>query len=156
MTCQECRTENPDPSRFCRECGAKLLLPCSQCGFENLPGDKFCGECGCDLRESQEPPSIDYSQPHTYTPEALAKKILTARESIEGERKLVTVLFADVADYTSISEKLDPEEVHRIMDGCFRILVEEIHRREGTIDKFTGDGVHTMPHGTHATRASTR
>jgi class 3 adenylate cyclase len=64
-----------------------------------------------------------------------------ARASLEGERKVVTVLFADVAGFTSLSEKLDPEEVHQIMEGCFQILMDEIHRYEGTIDKFTGDGV---------------
>jgi class 3 adenylate cyclase len=60
---------------------------------------------------------------------------------MEGERKLVTVLFADVANYTSMSEKLDPEEVHQIVDGCFRILMDEIHKYEGTVTQFTGDGV---------------
>ena len=86
-------------------------------------------------------PPIDFSQPQSYTPKYLADKILTTRSSIEGERKLVTVLFADVANYTSLAEKLDPEEVHQIMDGCFKILMDEIHRYEGTINQFTGDGV---------------
>jgi len=71
--------------------------------------------------------------PESYTPKYLADKILTSRSTIEGERKLVTVLFADVANFTSISEKLDPEEVHLIMDGCFKILMDEIHKYEGTI-----------------------
>jgi predicted ATPase/class 3 adenylate cyclase len=88
----------------------------------------------------------------------LADKILTTRSSIEGERKLVTVLFADVANYTSISEKLDPEEIHRIMDGCFKILMDEIHKFEGTINQFTGDGVMALfgapvAHEDHAQRA---
>jgi class 3 adenylate cyclase len=83
---------------------------------------------------------------------------LTTRSSIEGERKLVTVLFADVANYTSISEKLDPEEVHQIMDGCFKILMDEIHKYEGTINQFTGDGVMSLfgapvAHEDHAQRA---
>ncbi|MCP4273295.1 MAG: adenylate/guanylate cyclase domain-containing protein [Gammaproteobacteria bacterium] len=84
---------------------------------------------------------MDYSEPQSYTPKFIADKILTTRSSIEGDRKLVTVLFADVANYTSISEKLDPEEIHQIMDGCFKILMEEIHKYEGTINQFTGDGV---------------
>jgi class 3 adenylate cyclase len=70
---------------------------------------------------------MDYSKPQNYTPKHLADKILTTRSSIEGERKLVTVLFADVANFTSVSENLDPEEVHRLMDGCFKILMEEFH-----------------------------
>jgi predicted ATPase/class 3 adenylate cyclase len=85
-------------------------------------------------------------------------KILTTRRSIEGERKLVTVLFADVADYTAISEKRDPEEVHGIMNGCFEILMDKIHNYEGTINQFTGDGVMALfgapvSHEDHAQRA---
>jgi class 3 adenylate cyclase/tetratricopeptide (TPR) repeat protein len=158
MRCPKCQSENPETRKFCRECGAKLLQICPQCGSENLPGDKFCGECGHDLREPKEAPFIDYSQPQSYTPKSLVDKILAARSTLEGERKLVTVLFADVAGYTSISEKLDPEEVGQIMDGCFGVLIDEIHRYEGTIDKFTGDGAMALfgapvAHEDHAQRA---
>ena len=111
MACPKCQTENPEENIFCRECGAKLLKACPQCGAEVLPGDKFCGKCGHDLKKSPEPSPIDYNQPQSYTPKHLADKILTTRSAIEGERKLVTVLFADVANYTSIAEKLGPEEV---------------------------------------------
>jgi class 3 adenylate cyclase/tetratricopeptide (TPR) repeat protein len=105
-----------------------------------------------------EAPAIDFSRPQSYTPKFLADKILNNRSSIEGERKLVTVLFADVTDYTSIAEKLDPEEVHQIMDGCFKILMDEIHSYEGTINQFTGDGVMALfgaplSHEDHAQRA---
>ncbi len=101
---------------------------------------------------------VDYEQPHSYTPKHLADKILTSRSSLEGERKLVTVLFADVADYTVMSEKLDPEEVHQIMDGCFKILMDEIHKYEGTINQVTGVGVMALfgapiTHEDHAQRA---
>ena len=160
MKCPACRFENPEGSTFCGECGASLQAEviCPSCGAKPPPGFKFCNKCGHDLREPLEAPPIDYSQPQSYTPKSLAEKILTTRGSIEGERKLVTVLFADVANYTSLSEKLDLEEVHRIMDGCFRNLVEEIHRHEGTIDKFTGDGVMALfgaplAHEDHAQRA---
>ena len=96
--------------------------------------------------------------PSSYTPKFLAEKILTTRSSVEGERKLVTVLFADVANFTAISEKLDPEEIHGIMDGCFKILMDEIHKYEGTINQFTGDGVMALfgaplAHEDHAVRA---
>jgi class 3 adenylate cyclase/tetratricopeptide (TPR) repeat protein len=158
MKCPKCNAENPDERKFCRECGAKLLLVCPQCGFENLPGDKFCGECGHHFREPKEAPPIDYTQPQSYTPKHLADKILADRSAIEGERKLVTVFFADVANYTAMSEKLDPEEVHQIMDGCFKILMDEIHKHEGTINQFTGDGVMALfgapvAHEEHAQRA---
>lgn len=141
MECPKCGIENPKGRKFCRECGAKLEHTCSDCGFENLPGDKFCGGCGHELRESRAKTSVDYSRPRSYTPKFLADKILTMRGSMEGERKLVTVLFADIVNYTSISEKLDPEEVHQIMDECFQLLMAEIHKYEGTVDKFTGEGV---------------
>jgi len=122
------------------------------------PGAKFCDGCGHDLRGSKRAPTPDYTEPTSYTPKHLTEKILTTRSAMEGERKLVTVLFADVANFTSLSEKLDPEEVHQIMDGCFRILMDEIHRHEGTINQFTGDGVMALfgapvAHEDHAQRA---
>ena len=145
-------------AKFCNECGNKLELVCPECGKMNPFGSKFCNDCGYDLRKPKEAPPVDYDQPQSYTPKHLADKILTTRSSIEGERKLVTVLFADVANYTSISEKLDPEEVHEIMDGCFKILMDEIHRYEGTINQFTGDGIMALfgapvAHEDHAQRA---
>jgi class 3 adenylate cyclase/tetratricopeptide (TPR) repeat protein len=141
MKCLKCQFENREGAKFCDECGNRLVGKCPRCGTELRPNAKFCDECGCGLEEPKTSSPIDYSQPQTYTPKFLADKILDTRSSIEGERKLVTVLFADVSNYTSISEKLDPEEVHQIMDGCFKVLMDEIHRYEGTIDKFTGDGV---------------
>jgi class 3 adenylate cyclase len=135
-----------------------MELICPACGA-TVPSDRqFCGKCGQPLATPKATPPLDYSQPHSYTPKFLAEKILTTRSSIEGERKLVTVLFADVANFTSISEKLDPEEIHQIMDGCFKILMDEIHKYEGTINQFTGDGVMALfgaplAHEDHALRA---
>jgi DNA-directed RNA polymerase subunit RPC12/RpoP len=158
MKCSKCQTDNPENKKFCRNCGAKLSLDCPQCGSEIFPDDYFCGDCGHELRKLKEAAPINYSEPQSYTPKFLADKILTTRSSIEGERKLVTVLFADVANYTAISEKLDPEDIHQIMDGCFKILMDEIHKDEGTINQFTGDGVMALfgapvAHEDHAQRA---
>ena len=158
MKCPKCQAENREGATFCKECGNRLEVACPECGNLNTPGSKFCDKCGHDLRKPAPPAPIDYSQPQSYTPKYLADKILTTRSSLEGERKLVTVLFADVANYTSIAEKLDPEEVHQIMDGCFKILMDEIHRYEGTINQFTGDGVMALfgapvAHEDHAQRA---
>ena len=156
MKCPKCQFENLKEAKFCNECGCKLELACPNCSKPNPPGSKFCNECGHTLHSPQKPP--DYSQPQSYTPKFLADKILNSRSAIEGERKLVTVLFADVANFTSLSEKLDPEEVHQIMDGCFKILMDEIHQYEGTINQFTGDGVMALfgapiAHEEHAQRA---
>jgi class 3 adenylate cyclase/tetratricopeptide (TPR) repeat protein len=141
MRCPKCQHENPDDARFCNGCGNRLELICPECGKINPPGSRFCNACGRDLQAPEEATPVNYNQPQSYTPKFLADKILTKRSSIEGERKLVTVLFADVADYTSLAEKVDPEEVHQIMDGCFQIMMDEIHRYEGTVNQFTGDGV---------------
>lgn len=157
MKCNKCQFVNPDGTKFCGECGTRLEKACPNCDHGNPPLFKFCGECGSALDQSQVS-SVDYTAPKTYTPNHLKEKILTTRSSIEGERKVVTILFADVADFTSISEKLDPEEVHQIMDGCFKILMDEIHKYEGTINQFTGDGVMALfgaplAHEDHARRA---
>jgi len=156
MKCPECQAENPEGKKFCRKCGAEMAVVCPRCGAKLQPDDTFCGDCGLRVKEALQ--SLDYTQPQSYTPKHLADKILTSRSSIEGERKLVTVLFADVANFTSLSEKLDPEEVHTIMDGCFKILMDEIHKFEGTINQFTGDGVMALfgapvAHEDHAGRA---
>jgi len=158
MKCSQCQSDNPEGKKFCRKCGAMLSLLCPKCGSELLPDDLFCGDCGHDLRKPVVAPPLDYTQPHSYTPKHLAEKILTSRSSIEGEKKLVTVLFADVVNFTAISAKLEPEEVHDIMDGCFKLLMDEIHRYEGTINQFTGDGVMALfgapvAHEDHAQRA---
>ena len=141
MQCPKCQFENREGAKFCIKCGEKVNVKCPNSGIFLPQEASFCDECGYALRETKEALHIDYNQPQSYTPKHLADKILTNRNSIEGEHKLVTVLFADVANYTSMSEKLDPEEVHQIMDGVFKILMDEIHKYEGTINQFTGDGV---------------
>jgi class 3 adenylate cyclase/tetratricopeptide (TPR) repeat protein len=158
MQCPKCQFENREGVKFCEECGANFDLICPNCSAKIPLGRKFCGECGFKLTEPSQAPAINYSEPQSYTPKFLADKILTSRISLKGERKLVTVLFADVANYTSMAEKLDPEEVHQIMDGCFKILMADIHRYEGTINQFTGDGVMALfgapiAHEDHAQRA---
>ncbi|MGD8410908.1 MAG: zinc-ribbon domain-containing protein, partial [Desulfobacterales bacterium] len=112
MQCPKCNAENPVSRKFCRECGEKFQVMCPHCNSENIPGDKFCGECGYKFDISEGLPPVDYTRPDSYTPKHLADKILNNRSAIEGERKIVTVLFADVANYTAMAEKLDPEIVH--------------------------------------------
>ena len=158
MICPVCKTDNPADNQFCFQCGAIFSNTCPRCKAENPFNANFCGKCGQDLQKNNKFRSFDYKIPHSYTPKFLAEKILTTRASIIGERKLVTVLFSDVANFTALSEKLDPEEVHQVMDGCFKILLDEIHAYEGTINQFTGDGVMALfgapiAHEDHAQRA---
>ena len=157
MRCPSCGFENANGIKFCGECGRPLKLNCCpSCGFENAPGIKFCGECGKPLSEASKPgPSPD---PRSYTPKHLAEKILTSHSALEGERKQVTVLFADVKGSMDLGEKVDPEEWYRIMDRFFQILSDGVHRFEGTVDKFTGDGIMAIfgapiAHEDHARRA---
>lgn len=117
MICPKCQKENPEGLKFCGECGARMERICPKCLFVNPPQFKFCGECGYDLRALKEPTPIDYAQPQSYTPKHLADKILHTRSTLEGERKLVTVLFADVANFTSLSEKLEPEDNEKGFEG---------------------------------------
>jgi class 3 adenylate cyclase len=158
MKCPLCQSDNREGVKFCQDCGARMEVPCPSCSAMSPPGKKFCGECGGRLRETEPLLPLDTSKPASYAPKHLADRILTSKSALEGERKIVTVLFADVASYTSLSEKLDPEEVHQILDGCFQILMDEIHRYEGTINQFTGDGVMALfgaplAHEDHAQRA---
>jgi len=141
MKCPKCQSENRESARFCNKCGLALEFKCPSCGHTYGSGSVYCDECGHTLVGPKAPPPVDYSQPLSYTPKHLAEKILSARSSMEGERKQVTVLFADVKGFTSISEKLDPEEVQNLISECLVFFTEEIHRYEGTIAQFLGDGV---------------
>jgi class 3 adenylate cyclase len=152
MHCPSCRFDNPEGMNFCGRCGMKLTPRSPHCGFENPPGFAFCGKCGAalgPLEPASEQVPMAKAQVYQrqevkvqrYTPRHLAEKILTSRSALEGERRQVTVLFADVANFTTLAEQLDPEVVHEVIDGCFERITAEVHRFEGTINQYTGDGV---------------
>ena len=143
--------------KFCGECGTRIEGLCPGCGTSNPPTNKFCHQCGQALAPPPMP-AARFASPQSYTPPHLAEKILTSRTALEGERKQVTVLFADVSGFTSISEQLDPEEVHQLMNRAFELMLGEVHRYEGTINQFLGDGVMALfgapiAHEDHAQRA---
>ncbi|HWT82950.1 MAG TPA: adenylate/guanylate cyclase domain-containing protein, partial [Candidatus Methylomirabilis sp.] len=127
--------------RFCGECGLSFASSCPSCGFQNEGSEKFCGGCGAPIAGSRSAADTKLSSPESYTPKHLAEKILTSKSAMEGERKNVTVMFADVSGFTAMSERLDPEEVHAIMDRAFEVILDVVHRYEGTINQFLGDGV---------------
>ena len=147
MKCLNCQHENPDNKKFCRECGAKLLLRCPECETEILPADKFCGECGHNVHLSSEPSpknlSIDekLEKIQKYLPRGLTEKILSQRGRIEGEHRHVTVMFADMQGFTALSERLGAEEAYTIMDQVYEILIHKVHDYEGTVNEMTGDGI---------------
>jgi class 3 adenylate cyclase/tetratricopeptide (TPR) repeat protein len=156
VNCPACGHENPPDSRFCFECGAGTAVRCAQCEAELPAGVRFCNQCGAPTASGgQETPERD---PRSYTPKHLADKILQSKSALEGERKQVTVLFADIKGSMELQEGLDPEEWHRIMDRFFQILTEGVHRFEGTVNQYTGDGIMALfgapiSHEDHAQRA---
>ncbi|PYM63712.1 MAG: hypothetical protein DMD79_08015 [Candidatus Rokuibacteriota bacterium] len=128
-------------------------MSCPSCGHENPAGAKFCNDCGARLGAAATSP-----EPRSYTPRHLVEKILAGKSALEGERKPVTVLFADLARSMELAERVDPEEWHRLLDRLFRILTDGVHRYEGTINQYTGDGIMALfgapiAHEDHAQRA---
>src|SRR5207249_8686747 len=123
------------------ECARPLAaaIVCTNCGASNPRTQKFCNGCAAPLSDAAMATAL--REPRTYTPKHLAEKIRTARSALEGERKQVTVLFADVKGSMELGEKVDPEDRHRIMDRFFAVLSEGVHRFEGTINQYTGDGI---------------
>jgi len=156
MRCVRCHEENPPESNFCSGCGTRLGLTCVLCGAALIAGSRFCNKCGIPL-EAQAPASR-FASPASYTPKHLAERILTSKSALEGERKHVTVLFADVKGSMELAEQVDAEEWHRILDRFFEILTEGVHRFEGTVNQYTGDGIMALfgapiAHEDHAQRA---
>src|SRR2546430_3899613 len=141
MQCPQCQQDNPSQARFCMRCGAGLTPSCSHCGTELPVGAAFCFACGRPVTVAAPIPAARFASPESYTPKHLADKILTTRSALEGERKQVTVLFADVSGFTALSERLDPEEVHGLMARALDLILAEVHRYEGTVNQFLGDGV---------------
>jgi class 3 adenylate cyclase/tetratricopeptide (TPR) repeat protein len=161
VECPECGYENPDSARFCGQCASSLpaTVACSACGADNPRGQRFCNSCGSPLaREPEAAPRAAARIPGAYTPDHLAERIRAARGTLEGERKQVTVLFADVMGSMDLAESVDAETWQRIMDRFFALLSDGVHRFEGTVNKFTGDGIMALfgapiAHEDHARRA---
>ena len=159
MTCAACGHDNRAAAKFCENCGAALPRACAACGTPLRAAAKFCDECGRPVAPPEPAPArAAAAAPTGYTPKHLAERILTSRGAIEGERKQVTVVFVDCAGFTGLSARLDPEDLHGVMDGCFQHLLDAVHRYEGTVNQFTGDGIMALfgapiAHEDHAVRA---
>jgi class 3 adenylate cyclase/tetratricopeptide (TPR) repeat protein len=155
MKCLRCQHENLPAQKFCGECGARLIAVCPSCRHENPAGQRFCGECGTVLAETA---SRNPATPEEYTPKHLAQRILSSRAAMEGERKQVTVLFADLKGSMELLADRDPEEARRILDPVLDRMMEAVHRYEGTVNQVMGDGIMALfgaplAHEEHAVRA---
>src|SRR5919199_1653842 len=151
MECPSCGHENRPGAAFCGECGTSLPreTACPSCGALNPLDQRFWEKCGARLAEAAEGEgdgarvagAEQGPAPREYTPQHLAEKILRDRKGLEGERRTVTVLFADAMGFTPMTEQLGEEHVYSLMQGCFARMMDAVHRYEGTITQFLGDGV---------------
>src|SRR5215475_7107216 len=160
LQCPKCGTTNRRQAKFCEECGTSLTLSCPSCGAVVKADKRFCGDCGIPLNSHQAPrqpqnaaissqwPVINpqslppgLQSPVNYTPAHLAQRILASKAIIEGERKLITILFADIKGSMDLMEGMDPEESKRLFDPCIHRMIEAVHRAEGTVTRVLGDGI---------------
>ena len=158
VICPSCRHDNPPGSRFCLDCGHRLASACPSCGAELPGGSKFCNQCGATVAGQPGALPPRFGSPDAYTPKHLADRILTARTSIEGERKQVTVLFADMKGSMELLADRDPEEARKLLDPVLEQMMEAVHRYEGTVNQVMGDGVMALfgapiAHEDHGVRA---
>src|SRR4029453_7832152 len=157
MLCPACHHTNENPTRFCDQCGQPFAACCPACDGPNRVGAQFCSHCGQSLilRPDTSPPILEPSPPpglspswdekldqlQRYLPYHLADKILAHRGRLAGERKLVTVLFANLVGYTALSTQLREEALFILMDNVYELLIHEVHRYEGTVNELRGDGL---------------
>ena len=150
MKCPRCQHENPPAAKFCVECGAALARNCTRCGAAMPPAAKFCPECA-------HPAGTAPATPASYTPRHLAERILNSRGALEGERKHVTVLFADLKGSLELIADRDPDEARKILDPVLERMMEAVHHYEGTVNEVRGDGIMALfgaplAHEDHAVR----
>src|SRR5215470_8291258 len=161
MICPRCQHQNSPNSAFCDECGGRLEAACPNCGEPNRGSAKFCKTCGQVLGQATlTAPGIvsNTHSPDSYVPRHLAEKILASRHILDGERKQVTVLFADIRGSTKLLEGLDPEDAQKLIDPVLRVMMDAVHRYEGTVNQVLGDGIMALfgaplAHEDHALRA---
>ncbi len=159
MKCPRCQQENDAGAKFCEECAAPLARACAKCGRQLSPTAKFCPECAHPTGLSSEAlPAPRFGSPESYIPKHLVEKILTSKAALEGERKQVTVLFADLKGSMELLADRDPEEARKILDPVIERMMEAVHRYEGTVNQVMGDGIMALfgaplAHEDHGVRA---
>src|SRR5262245_7677453 len=161
MQCPRCHHEGPADAAFCEECGTRLEVAYPACKEPNRVGAKFCRKCGHAMAEPDRGTRVSpstFSSPESYTPKHLAEKILTSRTALQGERKQVTVLFADLKGSMELISDRDPEDARKLLDSVLERMMEAVHRFEGTVNQVMGDGIMALfgapiAHEDHAVRA---
>ncbi|MGB5874719.1 MAG: adenylate/guanylate cyclase domain-containing protein, partial [Bacteroidota bacterium] len=169
MICPSCGFDNPPGMKFCGGCAAPLKNSCPRCGFDNPSTFKFCGGCGNSLIRDKASPEASITgvrrvfgapdpdrgsgsrrDPLSYTPSHLVERILheqaaiESRATVDGERKTITALFADIKGSMELIEDLDPEEARSIVDPVLHIMMNAVHRYEGYVAQSLGDGIFAL------------
>jgi class 3 adenylate cyclase/tetratricopeptide (TPR) repeat protein len=139
MQCHGCQHENPPLAKFCGECGTRLAVECRRCATRNAPANNFCEACGETLMPTSAAPA--FVAPDRYTPKHLSERILTSRASVEGERKQITVLFADLKGSMELLATRDAEEGRDVLDHVLACMIDSVHRYDGTVSQVMGDGI---------------
>lgn len=164
MKCPHCGFDHPASRSFCGRCGARLGALCPRCGAEAPESFRFCGECGTPLTAATSPTVPSSTPPPAapagpgYTPPHLAAEVLSSPTAVAGERKPVTVLFCDLVESTALAERVGAETMHSLLNRFFEMALAEVHRYEGTLNQFLGDGFMALfgapvAHEDHARRA---
>src|SRR5713226_7027786 len=158
MKCSQCQQENPPGAKYCVECGNTLARDCVQCGTRLPSGAKFCPECARPVAPAATL-EARFASPAAYTPKHIAEKILGSKGALEGERKQVTVLFADLKGSMELLADRDPEEARQLLDPVLTRMIDAVHRYDGTVNQVMGDGIMALfgaplAHEDHALRAS--
>src|SRR5262245_18487687 len=159
MQCSRCQHENEQGAKFCENCASPLARACSNCGRHLSSVAKFCPECAHPAQLADHTSATPrFTTPEAYTPKHLAERIILSRAALEGERKHVTVLFADLKGSMELLADRDPEEARKILDPVLERMMEAVHRYEGTVNQVMGDGIMALfgapvAHEDHAVRA---
>ena len=138
MLCPACGHENRESASFCEQCGTALAKVCKNCGERLRPSARFCDNCGQAV-DGATPAQAPASERRV--PETLAERMRREGAGIEGERRTVTVLFIDAADSTAMGSRFDPEVLHAAVRDCTKLMVDAVHKYEGFVSKFRGDGI---------------
>ena len=143
MQCPQCQQDNRETAAFCRMCGAALRRACLVCGTSFEAGSKFCDGCGAAFEISVARQSVlgSLGSQNSYVPTHSAMEIVTSKAALEGERKQVTVLFADVKGSTERVADLDPDEARRLLDPILSRMMEAVDHYGGTVNQVMGDGI---------------
>jgi len=144
MKCPRCQHDNHPGAKFCEECAAPLPRSCANCGAQLSPAAKFCSECAHPTGSTSASTGLaapPLPLPEMYTPKHLAERILNSKAALEGERKQVTVLFADMKGSMELLAGRDPEEARKLLDPVIEHMMEAVHRYEGTVSNLMGDGI---------------